>query len=363
LPSNLRGENRPSFPVRRNRSDEERTLRRPKVRPMGLGRSAARSAAMVALAAAAIAGLTGGAPDASVTSDPANIRIVTSDIPNFWRAFDRAAGASSQEERATIFKREYFIPGTDGLWGFINDRLRSPWYVAKVTQQRRADYERVRSVTAEMPSTVPAIVTDLKRLKDFYPDAVFPTIYFVIGTFNSGGTISDGVGDILGAEILADVGIDRVPALVTHETIHWNQHDADESTVLSFVLNEGSADFLADLADGRVETDATWQFGCAHEAALWALLTQQAKSQDDKTITSWVFSEQAPMGAPPYIGYWVGYRIMQTYYANATDKKAAISDMLHIKDFPAFVSASGYPAKKPPCRRVARWGTQAGSMP
>jgi hypothetical protein len=308
------------------------------------------------LAAAVVVGLVGAAPDMSVTSDVSNVRIVTSDIPNFWRAFDDASRGATDEDRATIFGREYFVPGSDGLWGFVPNRLRSPRYLAKVTKDRRADYLRVRAVTEQIPSTVPLIAADFQRLKDFYPDAVFPTLYFVIGTFNSGGTTADGIGDIMGAEKMADLGIESVPGIVTHETIHWNQHDADEATVLDYVLNEGSADFLADLADGHVETDATWQFGCAHEDALWTLLTQQAKSQDSKTITSWVFSEHSPLGAPPFIGYWVGYRIMQTYYANSTDKKAAIVNILHIKDFPTFLTSSGYPAKKPPCRRVERWG-------
>jgi hypothetical protein len=35
----------------------------------------------------------------------------------------------------------------------------------------------------------------------------------------------------------------------------------------------------------------------------------------------------------PDLGYWVGYGICKFYYDNASDKKKAISDMLHIKDF------------------------------
>ena len=199
------------------------------------------------------------------------------------------------------------------------------------------------------------IAADFQRLKDFYPDAVFPTLYFVIGTFNSGGTTADGVGDIMGAEKMAEVGIESVPGIVTHETIHWNQHDADENTVLDYVLNEGSADFLADLADGHVETDATWEFGCAHEDALWMLLTQQAKSQDSKTITSWVFRSTRRSALLPSSA--IGSVIVSCRrIMNSTDKKAAIVSILHIKDFPNFLTLSGYPAKKPPCKRVARWG-------
>ena len=306
-------------------------------------------------AAALFVGLLGAVPNDASSGDPNQVRIVTSDIGNFWRAFDDASKTGDLSERTAIFGREYFLPGSDGLWGFVGGRLRSPKYVAILTAAKRAEYLAVRAATLQMASAAPGIRADFARFKDMYPAVSFPTLYFVIGAWNSGGTIAPGIGDIMGAEILAKNGIGSIPGIVTHETMHFNQRDADENTVTDYVLNEGSADFLAELVNGPVQSNETWAFGCAHEDQLWALFLQDAKKDKDDVINSWVFSDKAPLGAPAFIGYWVGYRIVQTYYDNAADKRAAVYNILHMQDYPAFLAASGYPAKRPPCERVGQW--------
>jgi hypothetical protein len=42
------------------------------------------------------------------------------------------------------------------------------------------------------------------------------------------------------------------------------------------------------------------------------------------------------------IGYWVGYRIVKSYYQHATDKQAAIREIIEMKDPKAFLAKSGY---------------------
>ena len=48
-----------------------------------------------------------------------------------------------------------------------------------------------------------------------------------------------------------------------------------------------------------------------------------------------------PEGRPADLGYWMGYRIARGYYRRAADKAQAIRDMLRIRDFDAFLEASG----------------------
>jgi hypothetical protein len=311
----------------------------------------------VSLTVAALCVLLGaGNSDRLSSSDPNAVKIVTSDIPHFWRAFDDATLNKTNEQRAAIFNQEYFIPGSDGLKGFIGERLQSPEHLAKVTKERAADYMRIRQLTEEMRSAAPFITADFERFKNFYPDATFPNIYFVIGAWNSGGTSVPSIGVIVGSEILAEQGLGAIPGLVTHETVHWNQDDADDKTLLSTTLIEGSADFLAELADGRVETDVMWQFGCSHERALWDAFKLQMTRTDDETTVSWLYSDQAPMKAPAFVGYWIGYRIVQAYYNRAIDKRAAISEILHIRNPKLFLAASGYAgSQEDDCKRVTLW--------
>jgi len=51
-----------------------------------------------------------------------SVRIVTRDIPNFWRAYDQAAGKESAE-RVRIFETVYLQPGSPGLRDWMRVRL------------------------------------------------------------------------------------------------------------------------------------------------------------------------------------------------------------------------------------------------
>src|SRR6184192_2453593 len=51
-----------------------------------------------------------------------SVAIVTRDIPNFWRAYDLAAGKDSAE-RVHIFETVYLQPGSPGLRDWMRVRL------------------------------------------------------------------------------------------------------------------------------------------------------------------------------------------------------------------------------------------------
>jgi uncharacterized protein YjaZ len=89
-----------------------------------------------------------------------------------------------------------------------------------------------------------------------------------------------------------------------------------------------------------------WQYGCPHEAELAARFV----AEEDKTdLAPWLFVHPTGNGWPPDMGYWLGYRIDQAFYARAKDKTAALHAMLQVTDFKAYLQASGYPAKLPAC--------------
>jgi uncharacterized protein YjaZ len=199
-----------------------------------------------------------------------------------------------------------------------------------------------------------------------YPSAIFPDVYFVVGALNSAGTSVDGVGLVMGSEMLSrptnmtaqmpgfNTAVlstaDQIPGLVAHEFTHFNQHDAYADTLLGQSIVEGSADFMAELVDAHHASLAQWTFGCNNEDALWAQFTQQMNSKDDKVIATWLFSyDPGPLGAPPFIGYWVGSRIVQTYYDSHGQSEQAISDIMHVSDYSAFLRESGYPEHRPKC--------------
>lgn len=64
---------------------------------------------------------------------------------------------------------------------------------------------------------------------------------------------------------------------------------------------------------------------------------------DSANTSAWLYQgDRAPPGKPADLGYWMGYKISKAYYEKATDKRAAVKDILRYKDAKAFLEASGY---------------------
>jgi hypothetical protein len=115
------------------------------------------------------------------------------------------------------------------------------------------------------------------------------------------------------------------------------------------VISEGTADFIASLVlqvpDVRQYSDK-WTYGCAHEAAL------AARFAVDEGMTAtgpWLYDHHPDTGWPPDMGYWLGYRIDQSFYDRARDKTRAVRALLQVTDFKALLKASGYPDERRPC--------------
>ncbi len=64
-----------------------------------------------------------------------------------------------------------------------------------------------------------------------------------------------------------------------------------------------------------------------------------------KDASNWLYQGDKAKDKPADLGYYVGYKIVESYYNKAKDKKQAIKDILEIKDFNVFLTASGYDEK------------------
>lgn len=294
------------------------------------------------------------------TQDPEQAEIITSDVEHFWQAFDDAAKVPA-EQQAEVYAREYFDPGSQGFKDFIAFRKVTPASFAAHVEQNRDYYATIRPRIGEVVGQKPMIQAAFRRFKALYPDISFPKhAYFVVGTQHGAGMNSDD-GIILAAEMFATppgtpygynkVYPEYVPFSVVHETVHFNQsfQIGDGAPLLPSVVNEGSADFIASLVlpePAVRQTTDRWQYGCARESALAARFMQEL---DAAQVQPWLYDHAPDTGWPPDMGYWLGYRIAQTYYAQAKDKTAALRAILQVTDFKALLKASGYPAAAPAC--------------
>ncbi|HJR13999.1 MAG TPA: DUF2268 domain-containing putative Zn-dependent protease [Rhodanobacteraceae bacterium] len=296
----------------------------------------------------------------TTTTDPNKAEVVTTDVAHFWEAFDDAAKVSSTQH-IEIYRKEYFDRASRGLKDFDKQRHVTPESLTAHVEQHRSEYAKLRPYINEVVDQKPVIQSAFHKLAALYPGIKLPMhVYFVVGQQHGAGMNSPN-GIILAADVFATppgtpydytkVTPAYVPFSAVHETIHFNQayETNDKSTLLQQAINEGTADFIASLVlqqpDVRQMTDR-WKYGCPREQALYARF---AKEKDRVETSPWLFDHHPAPGWPPDMGYWLGYRIAQTYYDHAADKHQALTALLQVTDFHNLLAASGYPAKAPNC--------------
>jgi hypothetical protein len=307
--------------------------------------------ALAALAAGAVAQ----GPSPKPNRDPDAARLVTSDIPAFWRVFDKA----TLQNAAELFQREYIDPGSAGLHDFLKARIQNGRVLAATVASRARYYAAIRASTLAIDQDANvknAIRTSFHRLQELYPAAVFPDVYFVIGRMNSAGTVSSN-GLLIGVEMNArsdDTPVDELnaweravtgriatlPNIVAHELIHIQQPpEREKPTLLEQSLQEGGADFMGEMISGGIINSVQRAYGDAHEKALWEEFQPAMRGTD---IGQWLFQGDRSKDRPADLGYYIGYKICQAFYGRAGDKREAVRRILNITDAEAFLKESGY---------------------
>ena len=289
--------------------------------------------------------------------NPEKAETVTSDIALFWRAYDMA----KPENNLIIYRDEYFKKGSVGLQEFLRSKIGNSCNLVTAVEAAPKYYAGLRAQSAKVENYKPQMLASFKKLKEIYPDAVFPNVYFLVGRMNAGGTVTY-KGLLIGVEMYgktddasvaelsgwkkSSVGrIEEIPFIVAHELVHYQQKyglDGSELSLLGKSLHEGSADFIGELIAGGNINPNLHEYGNPREKQLWL---EFKKEMNNKDASNWLYQGDKAKDKPADLGYYVGYRIAESYYNKAKDKKQAIKDILEIKDFNAFLKASGYDEK------------------
>jgi hypothetical protein len=287
-------------------------------------------------------------------ADPYKAKLVTTDVKNFWKAYDLAQKDTTH--RLDIYKKYYIDAGTDGLQDYFAYKINNMPFFVKAHDEKPEFYKAIRKNTYTVDQQKAQMQNGFVKMKELYPAALFPNIYFVIGAFSSGGTSSDN-GLLIGLDQAVrspDIPVDELslwqrnnftylkdlPNLIAHELVHYNQKNmAQDTTLLRAVLVEGMADFIGELTSGRTANDRLHVWAKGKEKQIWA---DFEKEMYLKRAYNWIAnSNQETVDHPADLGYWVGYQICKAYYNKSADKKKAVEDMLNIKDYKGFYDKSG----------------------
>jgi hypothetical protein len=130
--------------------------------------------------------------------DPNKAELMIRDIPLFWPVYD----SSTPETLAANLEKECVEKRSQGVQDFIPFRIQNGENLAKHVLLNWEYYEGIRASSMLVLTMEPQFRAVFRRLKETYPDATFPPVYFVIGARYSGGT-SNEHGLIIHAEMFA----------------------------------------------------------------------------------------------------------------------------------------------------------------
>ena len=289
--------------------------------------------------------------------EPASVKFVTSDIANFWQAYDLAAKETDKPKRVTIFQTEYLDKGSPGLKDFLRLRIRSAENLVNAIDRLPKYYASIRPQTLQVQRMEKRMRSAFEKFKSIYPAAVFPDVYFLIGVTSSGGTTGPS-GLLIGTEMYGKTektpmdevsgwlravlsSVENVPAIVAHESCHYNQRyntAPDQRHLLGKALQEGACDTIGELISGRTINEHLKVYGRTHDAEILRDFEADMYKPD---YSKWLYNANSAKDKPADLGYYVGYMITRSYYRNAKDKRQAVHDILNIQDARAFYEASG----------------------
>ncbi|WP_338426714.1 DUF2268 domain-containing putative Zn-dependent protease [Sphingopyxis kveilinensis] len=302
-----------------------------------------RATAIVALAATLIA-----APPAHASDTPAatpRVVIDTSDVERFFALYDDPAFASDPDALAA----RYLATPSPGLVEYMAMRRITPERVAAALRNKPDLYRDARSCAKTLGNVRGRLTAATDRLAELYPPATFPPITIAlsrgapVAAANAKGLYVS-LEALCAARFLEADDEDRFVHVIAHEYIHAQQPlaqvESDSETVLHAALVEGAAEFVSEQIGGSVAYTHLHRWADGRAAAIERdFLTEiDGKAQGSR----WLYNQLGTPDWPGDLGYWVGYRIVKSYYNRAPDKAAALREIIEMKDPAAFLAESGW---------------------
>jgi len=281
----------------------------------------------------------------SAADQPGRPVIRIDDVALFYRIYDGAHGHPTAEQ----LQRDYLDSGSDGLHRLAQLRNVTGARIAASLAQHPEIYVDARRCMVVLPQARQRLLLAFRKLAELYPEARFPPVTVAVGRGKPVG-VADATGVMIGLEALCAVTWmesnleDRFVHVIAHEYAHVQQaiaspalYNEEKPTVLQESLIEGAAEFIAEMTSGSVSDTDLRTIAQGREKAIETAFV----ADEDKTdLSSWLYN--GTLTKPGDLGYWVGYRIVKSYYEHAAQKRAALRDILQMTDAKALLAGSGW---------------------
>jgi hypothetical protein len=263
------------------------------------------------------------------------------DVDRFYKVYDAAGGHPTADQ----LQHDYIDPGSEGLHHLAKVRNVSGAAVAKTLDEHPEIYSDAKRCMVVLPRVRERLQAALLKLGDLYPEAKFPPVTIAVGRGKPVAIGSPASGVQVGLEALCATNWlnpnveDRFVHVISHEYAHVQQApalaDNEHPTVLEASLIEGAAEFTAELISGEI---SSYQFVASMKGREKEIETAFVSDEDKTDLSKWLYN--GTREKPGDLGYWVGYRIVKSYYQHAGDKRTAFREILQMTNPKTFLAES-----------------------
>lgn len=276
--------------------------------------------------------------------------LIVDDAERFAELFRKSEGDLTAE----LLQSDYIDVGTEGISIFTPYRIVNSQNLAKNIASAQADYQKAIDICLPAAKQVESKAdVVLKKVASLLGESNVAPAYILFGANNSGGT-ADHKGLVIGLEVICqfadgeDDVVNLIEEFLAHEIVHVyqarnNMYRNDvRPSLLEVSILEGFASFIMEKVLGResIATSESSNYGQKHEAMLWQEFQKDIIANNG--YGDWLYNQKPDNGRPADLGYWIGKRISEEYYAIASNKTLALRQLLKLDDATAILEASGY---------------------
>lgn len=300
-----------------------------------------------------------------------NKNIYTLDIKQFWEMYDNLKFCKTTSDSIHTIQTQYLDRATNGLKQFAKVRDFSAEMFLKRIWKYKNYYNSIRQnsfIVYELNNSIDSIANNLKKI---YPNTSNFKVAFVIGPMLAAGTISSNVlliaaemqtgdktsdvreitnpnlkSDIVSTNNTIEIKA-KLEETIAHELIHTQQKERNKEAcscpLLENIIKEGVASFIAEKNLGRPNKTTEYAiYGQKNEKALWNEMKSELCTNNYK---NWLFNASSSKDRPGDLGYYIGYKIVESYYNQATNKQQAFIEMIEMDNPLLFLDKSKYDLK------------------
>jgi len=281
-------------------------------------------------------------------TDKSNQNIITSDIDNFWNAYDKIITTKDTIQQTEFLKNLFLDKASEGQQSMLRARNYSAQeYIYSINNFSKF-WSSIRHETYKAKTLSKELELGIEKLKLLYPKLKPAKIYFTIGALRSNGTTLDN-SVLIGSELAfatKNTPTEEFPKYLSHlrrffdsepsksivflnihEYVHTQQKTTIGESLLAQTVLEGVAEFVAEKALDTKSPNPQIQFGRENDTKIKAKFEVEMFSPN---VFNWIWNSVDNEFGIRDLAYYVGYKICEDYYNNAPDKEKAIKQMIQL---------------------------------